>query len=51
MRSIRDILVFKTPFEDEKTIKNKFDKIEEMFEDYVSNTWIPLEKKEKNNDF
>jgi hypothetical protein len=37
MRSLRDILVFKTPFEDENSFRNKFDKIEEMFEDYINN--------------
>lgn len=51
MRSLRDILVFKTPFEDENSFRNKFDKIEEMFEDYINNAWIPLDKKEINDEF
>jgi len=42
MKSICDIIVFKTPFEDKKDFLDKFKKIKEMFEDYITNSGIPL---------
>ncbi len=48
--SVCDILVFKTPFQDENEINNKFDKLKQMWEDYILNTWIEIEKKENKSD-
>lgn len=51
MRSICDIIIFKTPFEKENSFKEKHEKIKEMFEDYVTNSGIPLKKTDLENDF
>lgn len=44
MNSICDILIFKTVFEDENVFKQKHNKIKDMFEDYIINSWIDLKK-------
>lgn len=49
-RSIATLTVFKTPFENEKNFKNNFKKSSLMFEDYIINSWIPLEKEVFEND-
>lgn len=49
MKSICDILVFKTPFENESVFLDKFNKIKEMFEDYIVNSWIPLKLEKYSN--
>jgi hypothetical protein len=47
-----DILIFKTPFEEDNIFFDKFRKIENMIDDYLKNSQIELEKhKVKNNDF
>jgi hypothetical protein len=38
MLSICDILIFKTPFEDDSAFASKFRKIENMLEDYLKNS-------------
>jgi len=49
MNSICDILIFKTNFEEENIFKNKFEKINEMLHVYLINSWLKLEKIEKEN--
>lgn len=44
MQSIASLLLFHTPFEDKNIIVERFHKTKEMFQDYVVNAWIPLEK-------
>lgn len=52
MISICDILIFKTPFEDNNTFLDKFRKIENMLDDYLKNSWIEIKKvTTKNQDF
>lgn len=50
-RSICEILVFKTFFENDEFFFDRFKKIMEMFEDYIINSWINLDKIEDEDDF
>ena len=43
MQSIATLLLFHTPFEEKEIIVKRFFKTKEMFQDYIINTWIPLE--------
>ncbi|MDD2516104.1 MAG: hypothetical protein PHF46_02420 [Candidatus Gracilibacteria bacterium] len=49
MRSICDLLIFKTPFEKEDIVKDNFRKINEMFEDYIVNSGMELQKTVSEN--
>ena len=48
-RTIADILIFKTPFQDDDIFEKKYKKILEMFQDYIINSWIDLEKQPFEN--
>jgi len=48
-RSLTDILIFQTPFEDKEIFEKKYKKIQEMLEDYITNSWIELKKTKKEN--
>lgn len=50
LRSICDLLVFKTPFEDKDFFENRIKKITEMIEDYNKNSWLNLPKWIVTND-
>lgn len=49
-RSIVDILIFQSPFESEKIFEEKYKKLKEMFDDYITNSGIPLKKSLKWTD-
>lgn len=48
-RNIASMVVFKTPFENNHTFIEKFKKSSQMFEDYITNSWIPLQKEISEN--
>jgi len=48
--SIVDILVFKTPFEDTNSITHKFNLVKSMWEDYIQNTWLEIQKENLENE-
>lgn len=50
MRSICDLLVFKTPFEDKDIFEDKTRRIFEMIEDYNINSWMNLIRNSRLND-
>ena len=48
-QSICEILTFKTPFDELNDFLEKYEKLITMFEDYILNSGIPLEKIEKKD--
>jgi len=48
--SIVDILIFKTPFEDTNSITHKFNLVKSMWEDYIQNTWLEIQKENLENE-
>lgn len=50
MRNIAEVVIFTTPFEEKATLETKFTRMQQMIEDYFTNSQIPINKTIRDNE-